>query len=140
MKRIQSTADRLLACFINPAQLRAMRTLARGEEGAFFVNKMKELTQTFTVMPKPYKTDGQGDNAVAVLHYFGRGGDWYIVERDSSEEQHQAFGVACLSGEYPEKGYISIAELIELGVELDLHWTPKKLCEIEVLNPNGVTQ
>ena len=74
-----------------------------------------------------------GDNAVAVLHYFGRVGDWYIVERDSSDEQHQAFGVACLSGEYPEKGYISIAELIASGIELDLHWTPKKLCEIEAL-------
>lgn len=134
MKRILSTVDRLLACFINPAQLRTMRTLARGEEGAFFVGKMKELTQTFTTMPKPYKSDGQGDNAVAVLHYFGRGGgDWYIVERDSSDEQHQAFGVACLSGEYPEKGYISIAELIASGIELDLHWTPKKLCEIEAM-------
>ena len=137
MKRILSAADRLLACFINPAQLRTMRTLARGEEGAFFVDKMKELSQTFATMPKPYKTDGQGDDAVAVLHYFGCGDDWYIVERDSSDEQHQAFGVACLSGEYPEKGYISIAELIESGVELDLHWTPKKLCEIETLNPQS---
>lgn len=137
MKRILSAADRLLACFINPVQLRTIHQLARGEEGAFFVSKMKELSQTFTTMPKPYKTDGQGDDAVAVLHYFGRGGDWYIVERDSSDEQHQAFGVACLSGEYPEKGYISIAELLESGVELDLHWTPKKLCEIETLNPQA---
>ena len=54
MKRILSTADRLLACFVNPAQLRTMLTLARGEEGAFFTDKMKELTQTFTTMPKQY--------------------------------------------------------------------------------------
>lgn len=135
MKRILTPTDRLLGHFINPAQLQTMRTLSRGEEGKFFTDKMKELEQTFATMPKPYKTDGQGDDAVAVLHYFGHGGDWYIVERDSSDEQHQAFGVACLSGEYPEKGYISIAELLESGVELDLHWTPKKLCEIETLNP-----
>jgi hypothetical protein len=66
MKRILSTADRLLACFVNPAQLRTMLALARGDEGAFFADKIKELTQTFATMPKPYKTDGQGDNAVDV--------------------------------------------------------------------------
>jgi len=134
MKRILTLADRLLSHFINPAQLQTMRTLARGEEGKFFTDKMKELTQTFTTMPKPYKTDGQGDNAVAVLHYFHRGGDWYIVERDSSDQQHQAFGVACLTGEYPEKGYVSIAELLENGAELDLHWTPKTIGELNLGN------
>lgn len=132
MKRILTLADRLLSHFINPAQLQTMRTLARGEEGKFFTDKMKELTQTFTTMPKPYKTDGQGDNAVAVLHYFHRGGDWYIVERDSSDQQHQAFGVVCLTGEYPEKGYVSIAELLENGAELDLHWTPKTIGELNL--------
>ena len=33
-----------------------------------------------------------------VLHYFHRGGDWYIVERDSSDEQRQAFGAAGSGG------------------------------------------
>lgn len=134
MKRILTPADRLLGHFINPAQLQTMRTLSRGEEGKFFTDKMKELAQTFATMPKPYKTDGQGENAMAVLHYFGRGGDWYIVERDSTDEQHQAFGITCLTGEYPEKGYISIAELIENGVELDLHWVPKPIGELNLGN------
>lgn len=132
MKRILSAADRLLACFINPVQLRTIHQLARGEEGAFFVSKMKELTQTFATMPNLYKTDGQGEYAVVVLHYFGRGGDWYIIERDSTDEQHQAFGIVCLTGNYPEKGYISIAELLENGVELDLHWTPKTIGELNL--------
>lgn len=134
MKRILTPADRLLGHFINPAQLQTMRTLSRGEEGKFFTDKMKELAQTFATMSKPYQTDGQRDNAVAVLHYFGRGGDWYIIERDSTDEQHQAFGIACLTGEYPEKGYISIAELLENGVELDLHWTPKTIGELNLSN------
>ncbi len=73
-------------------------------------------------------------STTAVLHYFGRGGDWYIIERDSTDEQHQAFGIACLTGEYPEKGYISIAELLENSVELDLHWTPKTIGELNLSN------
>lgn len=31
---------------------------------------------------------------------------------------------------YPELGYISIAEIIECGGELDLHFTPATLKEI----------
>jgi len=45
-----------------------------------------------------------------VLHYFINGSHWFIIERDSTEEQFQAFGYACLHGNYQfaELGYISI--------------------------------
>jgi len=43
-------------------------------------------------------------------------------------EQLQAFGLADMGS--PELGYISIVELLQKGVELDLHWTQKKLSEI----------
>jgi len=42
--------------------------------------------------------------------------------------QHQAFGLASM-GDDPELGYISICELIELGVELDLYFTPVPIGE-----------
>lgn len=45
-------------------------------------------------------------------------------------EQHQAFGAANL-GYGAELGYISIEELKENNVELDLYWTPKPLSQIE---------
>ena len=42
-------------------------------------------------------------------------------------EQRDAFD---LCGDGGELGYISIAELIQLGAELDLHWTPRTLAEV----------
>jgi len=71
-----------------------------------------------------------GDQAVVWLHYFSPSADWYITERDSSEEQHSAFGLADLYGDGGELGYISIAELIANGVELDLHWNPRPLAQV----------
>jgi hypothetical protein len=73
-----------------------------------------------------YETDGQGDNAVVYLHYFLNGCDWYITEKDMEDDQLQAFGYANL-GYGGELGYISIQEIVTVGAELDLHWTPKPL-------------
>jgi len=81
-------------------------------------------------MPKTYETAGQGKAAVAQLHYFIGGCDWYITERDMLAEQHQAVGLADLGGGV-EQGYISIVEVIAAGAELDLYWMPKPLSEIE---------
>ena len=94
---------------------------------------MVDLEKTINEMPKSYETDGQGGEAKVVLHYFKDGSDWWIIEKDLEPEQHQAFGFACLNGdvECAELGYISIAELIKYGVELDLYWTPKTLKEIK---------
>lgn len=66
------------------------------------------------------------------LHYFFRGCDWYIQEKDidSEDGQIQAFGLANLGYGF-ELGYISIQELVENGVELNLHFTP---CTREKLN------
>ena len=80
-------------------------------------------------MPRGYEQDGKGDSAIAYLHYFTGSCDWYITERDTTDEQHQAFGLADL-GYGPELGYISVQELIENGAELDLYFEPKPLKEI----------
>ena len=84
-------------------------------------------------MAKIYEQDGKGDDAIVYLHYFhASGADWYITERDISDEQHQAFGLADLGMGFPELGYISIEELKSVGAELDIHWTPKTLGAVKV--------
>ena len=126
--------------FIGREQSYAIRTASKGEEGEYFKKMMVDLEQTIATMPKSYETDGQGDQAMATLHYFKDGSDWYITEKDAGspddEEQGvqaQAFGFACLNGDSQnaEVGYISISELIKYGVELDLYWTPKTIGAIK---------
>ena len=126
----QAATLKTLKNFIGESQLRTLFHLSlKGDESEFFANKMSELETTIETMPKTYETDGQGRSAKISLHYFKGGCDWWIVERDMEQEQHQAFGVACLGYE-PELGYISIPELLEAGAELDLHWSPVTVGEV----------
>lgn len=139
--------------FIGPRQLQAVRYGMRGEEKQFFYEKMIELAGVVTSMPKTGEQDGKGDNAVAYLHYFAGGsGNWWITEKDMGcdpepgEErdngQHQAFGLANFFGgaEDAELGYISIAEMIEHGAELDFHFEPRTLAVLKgrVIEPEKV--
>ena len=114
--------------FIGSAQMAVIQYAVRGEEGAFFVGKMIEYAERIATMPKTYETDGHGDQAIAHLHYFTGGCDWYITETDCGDEQHQAFGLACIHED--ELGYISIVELLRCRAELDLHFTPTTLATI----------
>jgi hypothetical protein len=115
--------------FIGVSQLCALQSCLNGEEGQFFLSLLKELEDKILHMPKAYETTEQGMDALVSLHYFQGGSDWYIVEKDSSDEQLQAFGYACLNGDKinAEMGYINIEELIKYNVELDLYWTPTAL-------------
>ena len=70
--------------------------------------------------------------ALAHLHYFIGGCDWWIVEKDSDPDhagQVQAFGIADL-GMGAELGYISIPELLENGAETDLYFKAKTIGDI----------
>lgn len=116
----------LLRAFIGPAQRASLTQLVRGEEGEWFAEKSAAIAEQIRTMAHTYQTDGQGDDAVAVLHYFTASADWYITEKDSETEQLQAFGLADL-GYGAELGYISIAELLSVGAELDLHYEPQPL-------------
>ena len=115
--------------FIGTSQLCALQSSLTGEERQYFLSLLNELKDKILKMPKPYETTEQGMDAPVSLHYFQGGSDWYIVEKDSSEEQLQAFGYACLNGDKinAEMGYINIEELIKCDVELDLYWTPTAL-------------
>ena len=124
----------ILVEFINPAQLRCLRSLCRGEEGDYLHEVLATFRKRITEMPVTYKQDGLGDDAIAYLHYFKNGCDFHITEKDMGDVdepgQHQAFGLANL-GYGPELGYISIVELLENGVELDLHFTPTRIGDIK---------
>ena len=121
----------LLRKFISESQIQTMAAGAQGEEREYFIDAMLELRDTFNTMPKTYEQDGKGNEAVVYLHYFRGGMDWYITEKDMGDEQIQAFGLADLGMGFPELGYISIEELVENGIELDLHWAPKTLAEVK---------
>jgi hypothetical protein len=158
-------AIKVLQEFMSQSELSAIADGCRGEEKQFFFNKLVELANIIKIMPVTYEQDGKGKQAIAYLHYFKNGADWYITEKDKGEPgaeytcehcgqlnnrncingitchrcgtpisepaQLQAFGLADLGEGFPELGYISIVELVQAGVELDLYLTPKTLAEIE---------
>ena len=126
-----TAALKTLYPFIGAEQRQILGDLAkRGEEREFFRNKLCELAELVSTMPKTYEQDGKGEQAVIYLHYFTNSCDWYITERDAETQeqpgQHQAFGLADL-GCGPELGYISIVELLANGAELDLYFKPRTL-------------
>ena len=128
-----------LRYFMSIQQINAMVEGCRdSEESQFFFDKIVETAELIDVMPKTYEQDGKGENAVVYLHYFRGGMDWYITEKDIGDtdqpddhKQYQAFGIANL-GYGGELGYISIKELIENNIELDLHFTPRTRKELGV--------
>lgn len=130
--RMRAAAEhaKTLCPFIGTSQLRVIADGCRSEERDFFFDKLREYAERVSAMPKPYGQDGKGDQAIVYLHYFKGSCDFHITERDSSEEQLQAFGLANL-GYGAELGYICIAEIIAEGVELDLHWKPRPLREVQ---------
>ena len=121
-------ALRFLRSFMHQGQLAALADMVCGEEGQHFCNKLVEMERLICTMPITYEQDGAGEEAIAYLHYFLNGFDWYITERDMEREQLQAFGLACM-GEV-EIGYINIVELIRNGAELDFYFGPCTLSKI----------
>ena len=115
--------------FIGRSQMQALWDLCRqGEEKAFFRDLVMQWGRGIAAMPKTYEQDGKGGQAVAYLHYFLNGWDWYITEKDARGGGFEAFGLT--AGPEREMGYISLPEITREGAELDLYWTPKALGEI----------
>lgn len=119
-----------LGRFLSVPQMSALLDGTRGEEKSYFVDLVEQTYELIKSMPKTYETDGQGQEAVAYLHYFTGSCDWYITEKDMEDEQLQAFGSANL-GYGAELGYISIDEITRHGAELDLHFSPTKLKDLK---------
>jgi hypothetical protein len=118
----------LLSDFVSTSQLRATRN---------FIGEHREvgerLTQIIENMPAVYGQENvKSQDKIVYLHYFKGGSDWYIVEKDSEPEQLQAYGYVILNGdeEMAEWGYVDITALLELQVELDFYFEPKKFSEV----------
>ncbi len=128
-----------LAAFMHPRQIKVVRNCMYGEERQFFIDKMIELAAQVKAMPHTYQQDGLGEQAIAHLHYFVGGCDWWITEKDKGDSedtapnlQIQAFGYACLGDPTcAELGYVSLPEILNAGAELDFHWNPTALAEIK---------
>lgn len=125
----------VLRPWLSEAQYLTLLKLCRPatEEHEHFWQIVTDLAKRIQTMPQTYQTDGQGDQALVYLHYFKGAGDWHITEKDSDpdgEGQVQAFGRANI-GFGGEMGYISIVELTQNNVELDLYWTPKPLSAVK---------
>lgn len=123
-----------LTPFVGLSQRAGLLQLLSGEEGEHFADKVIKLWADIRTMPVTYEQDGAADPTVH-LHYFGPGDQHaYITERDvsadveSSQAQHQTFGLACINGD-SDLGYISLPEWLAGGAEIDLYWTPKMLGE-----------
>jgi antirestriction protein ArdC len=121
--------------FMGAQQVAVTQEAMHGEEGAFFSDKMKEFQSIIQAMPQTYGTDGlDASQKPVALHYFVGSANWYIIEKDSDLDrsgQIQAFGLADIGQGYPELGYINIPEIIAAGAELDYHFTPTTLLEIQ---------
>ncbi len=130
----------VLQSFIGPRQAACIRSLMRGEEGEWFRAKIQELQALVDSMPVSYETEPSENTpyvapTVARLHYFRGSADAWIVELDCgaaddtpADYQRQAWGKVDL-GYGAELGYISIPELLNAGMELDLHWQPRPVSE-----------
>lgn len=133
VRELQTT----LKSFMPPSQRHVLIQALDGEEAEGIAETVLRVCNVINTMPETYETDGEGEEAWAHLHYFLGGIDAWVTEKDKGngsddQRQEQAFGKVCLTGnkEDADLGYISIAELIENGVELDLYWNSKKLKEI----------
>jgi hypothetical protein len=122
------------------AQRYVLKDLIKGEEGAWFVERLLAIKRRIEQMPKTHDTNGQED-PVAHLKYFGGPVTAYITEKDVGDdpeagwqpdaEQIQAYGRIGILPSYPEMGYICLIELIEIGIELDLHFEPTPISQIK---------
>lgn len=118
--------------FLSRAQFATLQELCNGSEGPYFDGRVRALACQLVAMPKTGEQDGEGVDPVVHLHYFLGGMDWYIVEKDEIGGVEQAYGFVVQrgDGQGAELGYISIAQIVACGAELDLYFEPCPLSQI----------
>jgi hypothetical protein len=131
---------RFLKSFIGPQQIEVLGKMYRTEEKEYFIDMVAKLVDRIENMPSTYETENTpSDEKIVYLHYFSASSDWYIVKKDKGVDgemepvrQYQAFGYAVLNGDTQnaEWGYVSIDELKNMNVEMDLYWDPKPFKEV----------
>ena len=88
------------------------------------------------MLPPLYAQEALGEDAIVSVHFFNPCGvgDWWITEGSAEGDDFIMFGLCDLG--CPELGYVSLNEMqavsgpLGLGIERDLHWTPKALREV----------
>ena len=100
-----------------------------GEEGSYFQEVAKNISEVIEKAPALYETDGKGEEVKPVLHYFWGNVDIYVTEIDRETQQH--FGYASLGLGYFEAGYIDLSYIFESIplLNLDFYFTPKTIAE-----------
>lgn len=95
---------------------------------------MKLLTkEILSKLPALYAQDGKGMNATAYVKFFDPCGSWTWFGTEFDPETRTFFGLVV--GLETELGYFSLDELaayrgrLGLGIERDLHFTPRPLAE-----------
>lgn len=138
LKARAAGAVRTLQPFLNKAQLATMIELATtSEEREYFLQTLVDLNALIQRMPVTYQQANSGSDAIVFLHYFLGPFDWYILEKDVDGGVLQAFGYTLTHGDTSqgEVGYICIEEITRQGAEIDLHWTPKRLGDVQNPRP-----
>lgn len=119
-----------LANWMPAMERKTLMSSLKGEEGEVIASVVMNIVAQIAAAPVTYATEGL-EEKIAALHYFKGACDWYIIEKDVEGGVQQAYGYANLGDpDCAEYGYISITELVQNGVELDLYWTPKPMSEL----------
>jgi len=115
---------------MSKAQKSVVRSGLQGEEREYFAEAVAKLQKVFESMPKIYEQDGKGDAALAYLHYFVGGSDWWITEVGADAI---GYGFTCLNGwtDCAEYGYINLRDIAAEGAELDFHFEPTTVGELK---------
>ena len=127
-----------LVNYIGLNQRAVLNELMGGEEGEWYAQTLIELARSIDLMPRTYQTEGIAmKDKVVHLHYFRGSVDSWIIELDVSAPedggQHlQAWGQQRVNPAWGRgTGYISIPELLDAGMELDLHWKPITVAQLD---------
>ena len=111
-----------LSRFIGKRQLAVMGNACyKPETMEAAMQKIRDMATLIRNMPTINGGGGHGDDALVYLHYFNASMDFFVTEKDTEEHQNSAFGLSNI-GYGGELGYISIMELVENNVQLDLHF------------------
>lgn len=128
--RARQLLEGKLSKFLPSTERNGLRECLMGEEGDYFADMLIELEGKISKIPNIYGQEKLGEDAIVHLHYFRGSIDSFITEVNP-DDLNDCFGYQCLGDrQLAELGSISIPELINSGVELDLYWTPATLKEV----------
>ena len=98
---------------------------------------MKLLTKAVREALPPLYSQEKNPDPLCVVKFFDPCGSWTWFAYEGSDEGDDFIFFGLVKGFEEEIGYFSLKELesvkgpLGLGIERDLHWTPKKLSAVK---------